>query len=157
MSAMPVLAELEATALKLGITCQTELRYDEIDSNLLSSVPLTFARANSILPLGEFGGAIRVAVSDAAGLLLLDELRMLFGKPMEAVLVPPPHLADVINHVYASVSGTSRELLQELEGEDLSTIATELGQPQDLLDLTDVRSLLFARRRTGSFRYRHNG
>jgi general secretion pathway protein E len=137
MSLVPTPEELEATALKLGITCQAEVRYDEVDSDLLSRVPLTFARANSVLPLRELDGAILVAVSDATGLLLLDELRMLFGKPMVAVLVPPAHLADVINHVYAGVSGTAREVLQELEGEDLSTIATELGQPQDLLDLTD--------------------
>jgi general secretion pathway protein E len=137
MSAVSIPEELEATALKLGIACQAEIRYDEVDSDLLSRLPLTFARANSVLPLRELDGAILVAVSDANGLLLLDELRMLFGKPMEAVLVPPAHLADVINHLYAGVSGTAREVLQELEGEDLSTIATELGQPQDLLDLTD--------------------
>ena len=137
MSAVTIPDELEATALKLGITCQAEIRYDEVDSDLLSRVPLGFARTNSILPLRELGGVIRMAVSDAAGLLLLDELRMLFGKPIVAVLIPPAHLADVINHVYAGVSGTSREVLQELEGEDLSTIATELSQPQDLLDLTD--------------------
>lgn len=137
MSLVPVQDELEATALKLGIASQAEIRYDEVDSDLLISLPLAFARANSILPLGELNGSVRVALSDANGLLLLDELRMLFGKPMEAVLVPASHLADVINHVYAGVSGTSREVLQELEGEDLSTIATELNQPQDLLDLTD--------------------
>ena len=82
-------------------------------------------------------GVVRVAVSSAAGLLQLDELRLLFGKPIEAVLVPAPLLADVINHVYAGVSGTAREVLQELQGEDLSTVATELNNPTDLLDLSD--------------------
>jgi len=137
MSAAPTQEDLELVASKLGITFQAEIRHEEIDSGLLSRVPLTFARGNSILPLSERDGAIRVAVSGANGILLLDELRMLFGKPMEAVLVPHTVLADLINHVYAGVSGTSREVLQELEGVDLSTIATELGQPQDLLDLTD--------------------
>ncbi len=137
MSAVTIQEELELIAGKLGITCQGEIRLDEVDSALLSRVPLTFARSNLILPLRETDGTVRVAISGASGLLLLDELRMLFGKPMEAVLVPVPALADAINHVYAGVSGTAREVLQELEGEDLSTIATELGQPQDLLDLTD--------------------
>ncbi|MEI6206288.1 MAG: type II secretion system ATPase GspE [Desulfuromonadales bacterium] len=137
MSSVPVPEELEHIARKLGITCQAEIRHDEVDSALLSRVPLTYARSNCILPLSEMGGTVRIAVSGAGGLLLLDELRMLFDKPMEAVLVPASVLADQINHVYAGVSGTAREVLQELVGEDLSTIATELGQPQDLLDLTD--------------------
>ncbi len=137
MSTISTSEDLAIIAGKLGITFQSELRHDEVDSALLSSVPLAFARSNCILPLTEQDGTIRVAVSGAGGLLLLDELRMLFGKPMEAVLVPQSVLADLINHVYSGVSGTAREVLQELEGVDLSTIANELGQPQDLLDLTD--------------------
>jgi general secretion pathway protein E len=69
--------------------------------------------------------------------LLFDELRLLYGKPVEARLVPAPLLADVINHVYAGVSGTAREVLQELQAEDLSTVAIELNNPTDLLDLSD--------------------
>lgn len=109
-------SELEAVAGRLGINFQLEIQTDEVDTGLLNRLPLTFARANSILPLREVDGVIRVAVSSAAGLLQLDELRLLFGKPIEAVLVPAPLLADVINHVYAGVSGTAREVLQELQG-----------------------------------------
>jgi len=129
--------ELERLAARLGIACQAEIRPEEVDSALLNRVSLSFARSNGVLPLHERDGAVRVAVSGAAGLLLLDELRLLFGKPIEALLVPVASLADIINHVYSGVSGTAHEVLQELEGEDLSTVASELGQPQDLLDLTD--------------------
>lgn len=137
MSTISATEELDVIAGKLGITSKTEIRPDEVDPTLSSLIPLTFARANSILPLCELDGTVRVAISDANGLLLLDELRMRFGRPIEALLVPAPALADAINHVYAGASGTAREVLQELEGVDLSTIANELGQPQDLLDLTD--------------------
>ena len=129
--------ELTDTARKLGIASRTELLIEDVNPHLLARLPLAFARSNSILPLEDLDGTILVAVSDSAGLLLLGELRMLFGKPVEAVLVPAKHLADVINHAYAGVSGTAREVLEELEGVDLSTIATELSQPLDLLDLND--------------------
>ena len=129
--------ELTALAGRLGIACQTEISMGDVDTGLLARVPLTFARTNSILPLQEQDGRIRVAVGTPAALLTLDELRLIFGQPLEAVLVPTAVLADTINHVYAGVSGTAREVLQELEGEDLSTVATEFNNPQDLLDLTD--------------------
>ena len=129
--------ELGAVADRLGIQCRLEIQMDEIDSGLLNRLPLTFARANSILPLHEADGVVTVAISSAAALLQLDELRLLFGAQIEAVLVPASLLADVINHAYAGVSGTALDVLQELQGEDLSTVATELNNPTDLLDLSD--------------------
>jgi general secretion pathway protein E len=128
---------LEATAERLGISCLNVISTGDVDSGLLARVPLSFARSNSILPLTEHEGAIRVAIAGPTALLALDELRLTFGKPVEAVLVPAAVLTDAINHAYAGMSGTAREVLQELEGEDLSTIATEFSDPKDLLDLGD--------------------
>ncbi|MDD2852469.1 MAG: type II secretion system ATPase GspE [Desulfuromonadaceae bacterium] len=129
--------DLAITAARLGIPFQNEVRIEDVDPALLNLLPLVFSRANAILPLREVDGAVRVAVSGATGMLLLDELRLLFGKPVEAVLIPAPILSEAINHVYASISGTAREVLQELQGEDLSTVAIELNNPTDLLDLSD--------------------
>ncbi|MEI6305623.1 MAG: ATPase, T2SS/T4P/T4SS family, partial [Deltaproteobacteria bacterium] len=137
MSVNLPMEELENTALRMGIACQFEISVDAVDPGLLTRVPLAFARANLILPLRELDGAIRVAIATPAALLALDELRHLFGRPVEAVLVPDAVLVDALNHIYASVSGTAREVLQELEGEDLSTVATEFNDPKDLLDLGD--------------------
>jgi general secretion pathway protein E len=137
MSAAQTPQELEALALKLGIACREQLSADEVTTGLLQHVPLTFARSNLILPLFEQDGVITVAISSASGLLQLDELRLVFDKPLQALLLPIATLSDLINHVYAGVSGTAREVLQELQGEDLSTVATEFNDPKDLLDLSD--------------------
>ncbi|MDR3579113.1 MAG: type II secretion system ATPase GspE [Oryzomonas sp.] len=137
MSPTQLPEELESTARRLGIACQSEIGGDEVDPVLLARVPLTFARAHTILPLGERDGRIRIAISSPAALLAMDELRLLFGRPVEAVLVPAGILGDAINHIYSSLSGSAREVLLELEGEDLSTVATQFNDPQDLLDLAD--------------------
>ena len=50
---------------------------------------------------------------------------------------PPATVLDAINRLYARLSGSAQEVVEELEGEDLSTIATELSVPKDLLELTD--------------------
>jgi general secretion pathway protein E len=137
MSASTPPDELKEMALRLGIDCLTAISAGDVDTGLLARVPLSFSRANNILPLVEHEGTIRVAIAGPAALLALDELRLTFGKPVEAVLVPAANLTDAINHVYAGMSGTAREVLQELEAEDLSTIATEFIDPKDLLDLGD--------------------
>jgi general secretion pathway protein E len=137
MSAIAPADELKTMALRLGIDYRSEIAAGDVDGNLLAKVPLTFARSNLLLPLSEQDGTVRVAIVNPAALLALDELRLTFGKPVEAVLVPAAVVIDAINHVYAGMSGTAREVLQELEGEDLSTIATEFNDPKDLLDLAD--------------------
>jgi len=137
MTAAFSLEELEVTAQRLGIACLSEIGAADVDPALLAKVPLAFARANLMLPLREQDGRVTVAIGTPAALLTLDELRLTFGKPVDAVLVPAATMAEAINHVYSSVSGTAREVLQELEGEDLSTVATQFSDPQDLLDLAD--------------------
>ena len=129
--------ELASLAECLGISCQPGISPADVSPALLARVPLSFARANTLLPLDEQNGTVRVAVADAATLLALDELRLTFGKPVEAVLVPTTILKETINQVYAGASGTAREVLQELEAEDLSTVATEFSDPKDLLELGD--------------------
>jgi len=129
--------ELIQLASRLGITCRATLAMDDTDPALLAKVPLSYARTNTLLPLKEENGYITVAVAEPKTLLMLDELRLTFGKPVHAILFPQQILTDAINTVYAGISGTAREVLQELQAEDLSTIATELNDPQDLLDLSD--------------------
>jgi general secretion pathway protein E len=80
--------------------------------------------------------AAAVATGDPSNLAVLDELRGR-GLPLELVLVPSPAVLEAINHLYSRVTGSAQEVVMELEGEDLSTIATELNEPRDLLDLTD--------------------
>jgi len=137
MSATMLPDELDVLAGRLGITCRPAISGGDVDAALLARVPLSFARTNAILPLIEQDGAILVAIAGPGALLALDELRLTFDKPVEAVLVPSSVLTDAINHAYAGMSGTAREVLLELEGEDLSTVATEFNDPKDLLDLTD--------------------
>ena len=136
MAAIPP-EQLEAIAARLGIHFRADVVAGDVDGALLAKVPLSFARAHLMLPLDEQDGVVRVAIGDPSALPALDELRLTFGKPVEAVLTPTSILMDAINHAYSGMSGTAREVLQELEGEDLSTIATEFSDPKDLLDLSD--------------------
>ena len=129
--------ELEATAQRLGIAWQAEIDDSQIDTALLKHLPLVFARNNLLLPLKEVDGALMVATGDPANLLALDELQGVFAKQIKAVAVPKQVVMDAINRLYSKLSGSAQEVVEELEGEDLSTIATEFNQPRDLMDLTD--------------------
>jgi general secretion pathway protein E len=134
---MTVTTDQESIARRLGLPFAAEIDDSLVDTTLLRRLPLAFARANLLLPLREEDGRLLVAVGDPANLLSLDELRGLFGLQPAAVLVPRPVIVDAINRLYSKLSGSAQEVVEELEGEDLSTIATEFAEPKDLLDLSD--------------------
>jgi general secretion pathway protein E len=130
-------ADMESLAARIGLPFIARIDASAVDTALLGRLPLAFARANLLLPLREEEGRLLVATGDPANLSALDELRGLFGMPVEMVISTPHAVLEAINHLYSRISGSAQEVVEELEGEDLSTIATELNEPRDLLDLTD--------------------
>jgi general secretion pathway protein E len=130
-------SELEKIAERLGIPFQAEIEDSRVDTALLARLPLSFVRNNLLLPLREENGRLLVAVGNPAGLQAIDELQGIYGMPVDCVAVPPAMVLDAINRLYARISGSAQEVVEELEGVDLSTIATELSIPKDLLELTD--------------------
>jgi len=129
--------EMEALAKRLNLRFLIRIDDDGVDAALLERLPLSFARANLILPLREEDGKLLVAFGDPANLHAVDEIRGAYGLPVELILTTPQAALESINHLYSRASGSAQEVVEELEGEDLSTIATELNEPRDLLDLTD--------------------
>ena len=134
---MTGIEELEKIAQKLGMGFQAELDDSQVDASLLSRLPLAFARKNLLLPLREENGRLLVATGNPAELLAIDEIQGIFRMPVDCVAVPAGTALDAINRLYSRLSGSAQEVVEELEGEELSTIATELSGPRDLLELTD--------------------
>jgi general secretion pathway protein E len=129
--------EQEKIATRLGLSFQPEIEDHGVETSLLARLPLSFARKNLLLPLKEEEGRITVATGNPVNLLAMDELQGIFGKPVETVVVPAGVVLEAINRLYSRLSGSAQEVVEELEGEELSTIATELSMPRDLLELTD--------------------
>jgi general secretion pathway protein E len=130
-------AEMETMAARLGLPFLEEIEDAGVDTALLKRLPLAFARSNLILPLRDEGGRLLAAIADPANLSALDELRGLFEMPVDGVVVPPAVLVAALNRLYSKLSGSAQEVVEELEGEDLFTLANEFNEPKDLLDLAD--------------------
>ncbi len=130
-------SHIESIASRLGLPFQDEINDSQVDTALLAQLPLTFARNNLLLPLHERDGKILVATGNPTDLLALDELQGILSMAVQAVVIPPDTLLDAINRLYSRLSSSAQDVVEELEGEDLSTIATEFNEPRDLLDLAE--------------------
>src|SRR6266478_6096213 len=122
----------------------------DVDIELLDRLPMQYARRNAVLPLHCDDDELVVAIADTRALAPLDDLRVLYGRPVRAVVVPSDVLTDAINRTYDRASGSAAELMDDLDEERLDLIATELEEPRDLLEAGDeapiirlVNSLLF--------------
>jgi len=121
-----------------------------VDPELLARVPMQFARRNVLLPLRREDTEVVVAVADPRALGPLDDLRVLYGTPVRALVAPAEVVSEAINRAYDLASGNAADLMGDLDEQRLDLIATELEEPRDLLETDDeapiirlVNSLLF--------------
>ena len=130
-------SEIERIAERLGLPFQAEIDDSRVDGSLVSRIPLNFARNNLLLPLRQEEGMVVAASADPANLLAADEMAGLFGSPVSVVAVPKAVLLDAMNRLYSRLSGSAQEVVEELEGEELSALAGSFNEPRDLMELTD--------------------
>jgi general secretion pathway protein E len=142
---------LKALAAQLELPYQVRLGNDEISQDLVSKVPINFAKQARLLPMRHDENGVVVAMADPLDTGAMDSLRVLLGASINPVIVPTQSIMDCINSVYDRAANEAEQLVGDLEAGDLDTVAHELEEPtQDLLDSSDeapiirlVNSLLF--------------
>jgi general secretion pathway protein E len=142
---------LRALAAQLDLPFVEQIDPESVPDELVKKVPINFAKQARVLPLGlAEGGAVRVAVADPLDTGAQDALGMLLGAAIAPEVVTPAAVVDAINAVYDRAADEHEKLMEDLETEDLESVAHELEEPTDLLDADDeapiirlVNSLLF--------------
>ncbi len=129
---LAVLGELYALPVRETLVA------DEIDPELATRLPITFAKSHALLPIRLEESRLEVAMADPLLTEALDDLRLLFpGTDCHPVLVPRRAIINCINQVYDR--GTMAEQVAGgLVDSDLDDLAHEIAtEPEDLLDSVD--------------------
>jgi general secretion pathway protein E len=132
-----VTADVAARTLAemLGLPFRDKIELDAIDVDLVRPISLAMAREEGILPLWHDGAFVRVGISEERAMGLLADLRILYKKPVRAVVVPADVLRDATNKTFdraaRSASAVMEEIREEGAGDD---IADDLSLNEDLLD-----------------------
>jgi general secretion pathway protein E len=98
----------------------------QISTALAIRVPIPFAKGHKVLIVREDDAAVHVVCGDPFDTQALDDLRVIFGKPVEASVSGRDRIEDAINRVYEKHAGEER-----LEGDDETTEDDAAG---DILD-----------------------
>jgi len=141
---------LRALAIQLDLPFLARIDPESVPAEFAAKVPIHFAKQSGVLPLGRAGDAIRVAVADPLDTAAQDSVAMLLGAPVAPEVTPAAVVLDAINAVYDRAADEHDKLMEDLEDEDLESVAHELEEPTDLLDADDeapiirlVNSLMF--------------
>jgi general secretion pathway protein E len=125
----------EATIAK-ALADESELPYvekpepDRISTELATRLPIGFAKSHKILITNEDDFAVYALIGDPFDTVALDEIRVLFGKPVEASVSPSEKIEDAINRVYEREAGGG-----ELESDEEQVDDEAAGG--DILDSDD--------------------
>jgi general secretion pathway protein E len=87
----------------------------EIATAVAARVPIPFAKAHRVLVLREDESAVYVVCGDPFDTQALDDLRVIFGKPVEASVCGRDRIEDAINRVYERQAGE-----EQLESDETS-------------------------------------
>lgn len=142
---------LEALGLQLSLSYWPTLEPHQLDPTLLAKVPIGFAKRNELLPVTRENGRVIVAIADPLNLFALDDLRIVLVSDVSPVIVSAKKILHCINQVYdRPMTDSAEQVIEDLGAESLDRLASELEEPQDLLEATDeapiirlVNSLLF--------------
>lgn len=102
------------------------------------SLPYAYAKRHGVVVKSVNGFSMEIAYAPQAPALVLVELRRHFGMPLTFKAVTQEAFNALLQQIYESHSNHSIEMMEGLGNElDLSSIAQELSEPQDLLEAQD--------------------
>jgi general secretion pathway protein E len=116
-----------------GLPILDKIDLDVVDIALVRQIPLGLARDQGVLPLWDEDGVVIVGISSPTAVDSLDDLRVLFGRPIRPVLVGPSHLRDSTNAAFDKASRTASSVIDEIKEEE-GFVADDLQLGEDLLD-----------------------
>jgi len=71
-----------------------------ITTELATKLPIGFAKNHSVIAVGEDELRVHVIIADPFDTGALDDVRVLFGKPVDASVATAEHIDEAINRVY---------------------------------------------------------
>src|SRR3989338_9140517 len=91
---------LKALSIQLGFPYENRIDTDNIPSDLVSGLPINYAKKNEVLPLRHDGASVVVAVADPTNFYVIDDLRALFNNEIRPVIASSYEIVNEIGRAY---------------------------------------------------------
>ena len=128
---------LQALSRQLGLPFQNKINHEDVDVGLISQLPIAYAKRNLVLPIyrNEESKKVKVACADPLNYQTLDDIRLFLSEEIETVIVPSGMIFDTINLTYDKLSGTTDDVMSDLE--ESESYGEIYEEAPDLIDVED--------------------
>src|ERR1700740_1165148 len=105
------------------------LKYYEIDPNVIRLIPQDTALRYQVVPLSRVGSVLTIAMTDPTNVFAMDDVKFMTGFNVEPVVASESAIAEAITRFYGGSDGDSEELSKMMkdlvEDEELELAAEE--------------------------------
>ncbi len=116
----------KVVAEEFDMDFEEQVPVDDVDPTLVEKIPISFAKANRVLPMMEVEDGVKVASANPFELSSLDAIQAIVGRPVVPVVIPGEAILEAINKVYER-RGDADDLGEKKGAEE-----------EELTDLIDV-------------------
>ena len=102
------------------------LKYYEIDPNVIRLIPQDTAQRYQVIPLSRVGSVLTIAMTDPTNVFAMDDVKFMTGFNVEPVVASESAIADAISRFYGATSSN---------GEELSNLMKDLAEEDQELEL----------------------
>jgi general secretion pathway protein E len=131
---------------ELGLDFIKDIPVNDISTDLVRNLPINYAKTQGVLPFRDEGDTVIALTSNPVNTKALDDLRVIFGKRVKALVTTSQRLQDAINRVYEKVTSalTGLDEIEEdsMDLEDPIIDLLEAGE-DDAPVIKLVNSILF--------------
>ncbi len=137
-------AVLAAYARLLGYEFRPSLEGVRVPGDFVNRIPVQFSRNYSLVALEQTAdGAMRVATPYPLDLNPMDDLAGMLGLELEPVLAPRQEINTLIARAYRhKADGVDEALADVAEDGDISGLAKELDEAEDVLDVSNKAPII---------------
>lgn len=128
---------LRAISRSVDLDYLPDIRIDDLDPEILSSLPIEFLRSKLLLPLRRTNGEIRVAIADPFDPLPLDDLKGLLKSDVNPVLASSRAINSALNAFLEGQKDLTQKAIQDLDGEGNTYEIEEFETSENLLDVAN--------------------
>jgi general secretion pathway protein E len=90
----------QALATEVGVGYMPKIDIDNVPLALASRIPITYAKQHKILPISEDDQSVYCAVADPLDTTAIDDVRGIFGKPVEIAVSTSQNVLNAINRIW---------------------------------------------------------
>src|SRR5215471_10128653 len=113
------------------------LKYYEIDPNVIRLIPQDTATRYQVVPLSRVGSVLTIAMTDPTNVFAMDDVKFMTGFNVEPVVASEAAIADAISRFYGGAHANGEELsnlMRDLVDEELELASDDAELDAEALE-----------------------